>query len=216
MSDILDAISNRLKSAYFGYAALSFIGINWRELFFLVAAERTVLERIEHFDVNTDTCTLFLYPLGIAALLSLLTPWSKLIFGYIAQKPTSMLGTILAKSENKIIIERTEHENSRNLLFSGREQEVLDQAKRDEQLNDINDPDARADAELRLAKIRVEKDGGSDVTSLRSMNTEQIKKQESLANSLMGMSVALANKGMYEQANELKIHAQKIEKYLNN
>ncbi|MFT7880687.1 MAG: hypothetical protein ABXS91_09875, partial [Sulfurimonas sp.] len=70
MDEIVDAITSRFKSPYFGYALLAFFALNWRGIFLLAVTDGSPQDRLAAFDSVTDTYTLILFPLLTGALVA--------------------------------------------------------------------------------------------------------------------------------------------------
>ncbi len=158
MREVVEAVDARLKAPYFGYALLAFIALNWRGFFVLVLAEGSPEEKLSLFDAHTDIFTLAIYPLVIGVLVAASAHWLKYFFGCIERKPRELLDNLELEAQHKKNIKQTQLEQSRSELFAVKEQELIERAKRDNQVADIEDSEAKQKLIAQLNIIRAERD----------------------------------------------------------
>lgn len=179
MNDILDALGSRLKSPYFGYALLAFIALNWRELFLFVVSNAAPQERIDAFDAATDHLSLVVYPLLVGAAVAASTPWIRLLFAFIARKPLELAEDLQLEAEHRKTIRKTELEQARNEQFALIETELIERAKRDEQVAAIGDDDAKQRIAREIEELRRKRDSMSasvmELTSAKEQLSEAAK-----------------------------------------
>lgn len=177
MNDILDAISARIKAPYFGYALLAFIGLNWRGLFLLAMTEGSPQERLEAFDAQTSVWSLLLFPLLAGALVTIASPWIRLVFNFISKRPFEYMDNLHLDSEHRKTIRKTQLEQSRADLFASKESELIERAKRDKEVLEIEDDQLKEKLRLEIEELRRERDRMSsdlgDANSLHLSSTEQ-------------------------------------------
>ncbi len=137
MNDIIEAINSRLKAPYFGFVFLTFLGLNWRGFFLLTVTVGSPQERLAAFDSHTSFESLVVYPLIIGGLITLASPWIKFVFNFISQRPFGYMDDLILKSEHKKTIRKTELERSRSDFFANKESELINRAKRDEEVLEI-------------------------------------------------------------------------------
>ena len=162
MNDVIDAVTSRFKSPYFGYALLAFFALNWRGIFLLIVTDGTPNERLTAFDSVTDNYTLFLFPLITGAFVASTSHWVSLLFGKLAQNPLERIDNLHLELENKKIIRQTELEQSRSTLFGIKEKELIDRAKRDEEVAEITDESVKEKLSEDLGRLREERDKLND------------------------------------------------------
>lgn len=154
MNDIKEAITERIKSPYIGYAAISFILLNWRGFFALSATKGTPEVRLAAFDSLTSYQTLFVYPLLIGIFIVILSPWIK--WGLKVMSETPLVG--LKVSEQKEVELFREELTKLDRFFLNRkivqEQQVLNETKVNEELDNITDQAKRDEASSKIAAIR--------------------------------------------------------------
>jgi hypothetical protein len=170
MKEIVEAVSTRIKSPYFGYSILAFFALNWRGIFLLVVTEGTPQARLAAFDCVTSELTLVVFPLLIGALVAALNHWIRYLFGWISRKPLELIDNLSLEAEHKKTIRQSELEQSRSDLFSVKEKELIARAKRDEEVAEIEDVDAKEKLAAQLNALRRERDQLS----------EQLKSQSSM------------------------------------
>ena len=158
MNDVMDAVSSRIKSPYFGYAVLAFFALNWRGIFLLFALKSSPLERLAAFDQETSFWTLVFSPLAIGLAIALITPWLKLGFEWISKKPLERLDTLSLEAENRRLIMQNNLENARAQQFADREKELINRAKRDEEVEEIIDDESKGKLSAEIVELRRERD----------------------------------------------------------
>lgn len=169
MKDVVDAISARIKTPYFGYAILALFALNWRGMFLLAVTEGTPQERLAAFDCVTSYYTLLVWPLAAGALVAVSAHWIQFLFGLIARKPSELIDNLHLVAEHNRTIRQTELEKSRSDLASVKEKEFIERAKRDEEVAGIEDEEAKKKLAAQLEEFRKERDDLS----------RQLKNQES-------------------------------------
>jgi hypothetical protein len=165
MKDVMDAIGNRIRSPYFGYTVLAFFAFNWRGIFLLFALEAEPQARIEAFDCHTSFLTLAIYPLLSGIIVAASTHWVRYAFEVVSRKPLLLIEELRLEAEHDITIRQSELEASRSGLFAVKEKELIDRAKRDSEVSEIEDKDAKERLSRELDTLRNERD--SLTTELR-------------------------------------------------
>ncbi|MHB0805389.1 hypothetical protein [Stutzerimonas nitrititolerans] len=158
MKDVIDAVSSRIKTPYFGYAVLAFLALNWRGLFLLITTTGSPQERLAAFDTVTNNYTLLVLPLLAGAVVAASTSWIQYIFGIISRKPSGLIDNLYLEAEHKRTIRQAELEQSRSDLFAVKEKELIDRAKRDEEVASIEDDDAKVKLAAQIETLRQERD----------------------------------------------------------
>lgn len=158
MNDILDAISARIKVPYFGYALLTLIALNWRGFFLLMTTSGSPQERLDIFDTETSLLTLIVLPMTVGAIIAASAPWIRFAFAFISRKPFEHVDNLNLDSEHKRTIRRTELERSRSDLFAGKETELIERAKRDEEVSEIENEKLKEQLQFELEALRRERD----------------------------------------------------------
>lgn len=208
----MEAIGNRLKTPYYGYVLLAFVAVNWREIFYVLAANVPVDEKIEYFDSRTSVLELLIIPLCVGAAVSIVAPWLKLAFEYISTRPASMIAERALQAEHKLTILRTKLEHDRNKMFAEQEQAVIERARRESSLAEIEDPVARDKAETELHEIRLQQ-AKLDKDSNASQEDKR-RASKRIAESYRSLSELSRRKGDYHRAEEMQEMALAIEKQL--
>jgi hypothetical protein len=158
MKDVIDAVSSRMKAPYFGYAILAFLALNWRGIFLLAATTGTPQERLAAFDSLTNHYTLLVLPLLAGALVAASTSWIQYLFGIVSRKPAGLIDNLYLEAEHKKTIRQVELEQSRTDLFAVKEKELIDRAKRDEEVAGIDDDEAKEKLASQIESLRWERD----------------------------------------------------------
>ncbi|NQY26226.1 MAG: hypothetical protein HRT92_03510 [Piscirickettsiaceae bacterium] len=179
MKEIVDAIGTRIKSPYFGYSILAFIALNWREIFLILLSESAPQARILEFDQATSFSSLLGLPLLIGALVALLTPWVKLIFEYSSKKPIELIDVLKLEAQHKITIKQAQLEQSRTDFFAIKEKELIERARRDEEVSAIANEETKEKLSIELEQLRNERDKLSH--EVREKDTKESLKDPLLA-----------------------------------
>lgn len=178
MKEVIDAISSRISTPYFGYSLLAFVAFNWRGIFLLLASGGTAEMRLAKFDEHTTQLTLLVYPLLIGAAVAASTAWIKLVFGVISKKPIELIDNVHLDSEHRKTIRKTELEQSRNALFAARERDLIERAKRDSEVEGIENDALRQRVAEEIGALRLERDKlssqGSPAGSNRQLSKEEL------------------------------------------
>ena len=157
MKDLLDAINTRVKEQYWGFFLISFVAFNWRALFLLCFTNGTAQARLDIFDVNTSFANLFVYPILVALAITLLTPWLKVLFGSVSRLAYEKLNSQELVREHRYITEKNKLEKERAIELANKEEELIDQAKRDVDINQIADEETRNKLKMEIEKLRQER-----------------------------------------------------------
>ena len=158
MKEVFDAINSRIKAPYFGYSLIAFFALNWRGIFLLILTKGTPEEKLLQFDEHTSLLTLLVFPLIIGAVIAASSHWFRYFFGIIERKPRELFDSLILEAEHKNTVKQTELEQSRNQLFAIKEEQLIDRAKRDEAVSDIEDSDTKDKLMQELQLLRKERD----------------------------------------------------------
>ena len=164
MNDLIDALKTRLNSPVFGYFGLALLAFNWQGFFYLFVQDGNALNRIEYFEQHTTIYSIVISPLSFSLAFAVLYPW--ILFGVasVTAKPTELKDSLQAKSEHKILLMRKHLEEARTSLLANAEFELLERAKRDQELNQLQSEELREKLRSELDQLRFERD------SLRESN----------------------------------------------
>lgn len=154
MSEILEALASRIKSPLFGYVFFAFIIANWKPLFYLWISTTAVVDRFEYFDENTSPVSLLLVPLAAGVITSIAYPWVNVVLIWVNHFPTDLRNYLQANTENKFLMEKQRHEIVRKNYMALREDELIERAKRDQELEQIEDEAKREKLKEQLHEIR--------------------------------------------------------------
>lgn len=158
MKEILEALGTRIKSPVLGYYSIAFVIFNWKPLFYLFFQNEGVIERFSYFDDNTDFWSLIFNPVIFASALAVIYPWVNYLFLKTCAKPTDLRNLIQAQSEHNLLVKKQELEEARSALLETAEKELIDRAKRDQELNTIEDEEAREKLKSEINELREQRD----------------------------------------------------------
>ncbi|WP_164274467.1 hypothetical protein [Stenotrophomonas sp. B1-1] len=161
IKDVVDATRIRLRSPYFGYAALAFIGFNWKAIFLICLTEGTPTQRLDAFDAATSFTRLVIYPLLVGAAVAATSEWMRLAFNWISSYPGQQITSLQLTAEHRRLLRIAELEKARSLLTDAREMELLRRAKQDEAAAEISDDETKEKLLSEISRIRREADAKS-------------------------------------------------------
>ena len=118
MKDLIDAINTRIKEPYWGFFLLSFLAFNWKGIFLLCFAGESAQVRINLFEQQTDLWSLIVCPISTAIFILLITPWLKLLFGWLSRRAYEKLNSQELEREHKYIAEKNKLEALSRALIS--------------------------------------------------------------------------------------------------
>jgi len=177
IKEIFEALGTRLKSPLFGYSFLAFIAANWKPIFYLFVSSENPAVRIAFFEKNTSNFTLFAVPICFAICMAIFYPWISLLFLFLARFPTDYKNHLQVISEHKLLLKRQQMEELRARGLSSREKELIERAKRDQEIRSIEDAKIRQDLQQELNQLRKQNNSLSHSTN---SDDERVAKLTSL------------------------------------
>lgn len=154
IKEIFEAMGQRIRSPFWGYVFISFVLFNWKALFYVVFSDSMVEIKFSFFDENTCWQSLYLLPLVFGLFATLCSPYISEYGARWAEKPVNRkrirevnAAHLVLKSKNRLAAER---ENERAIY----EQSLIDQAKRDEEIDNISDPNLRDEVSAKIEDMR--------------------------------------------------------------
>lgn len=94
LKEAVEAWLHRVRAPILGYTLLAGLAINWKALWALLFSEIDLFSRFLYFDLRTDLCTLFVFPLVVGFVSAIASPWIGLVGAWCARKPTELLRKI--------------------------------------------------------------------------------------------------------------------------
>ncbi|MCC5845093.1 MAG: hypothetical protein JJU05_12665 [Verrucomicrobia bacterium] len=177
MKEIFDAIGTRLKSPLFGYTFFAFLAINWKAIFYVFASDDEIIDRFVYFDTQTSLQSLIVYPVLFSVCTALIYPWINYFFLWVGRVPADLKNILQATTEHKLLLKKQEMQELRTQALATKEQELIDRAKRDQEIEDIDDEEARSDLQKQLKNLRMEND---QLSSKINLDSEDSKKESRL------------------------------------
>lgn len=142
LKDAFDALSQRIRSPFFGSVFLAFVLLNWKPIWYLIFANTSVAQKFLFFDNNTTNWTIYGLPLILGALLSIAWPWLRLLGAWIAVAPTMKLRNMQSDASIDARIHRlqklAEEENAKEKWQSEVENAKIEAAKRLREANEVS------------------------------------------------------------------------------
>ncbi len=167
IKEVLDALNTRIRSPIIGSFVIAFVIVNWRSLFYLTFADQLTEEKFIYFDEHTDLRSLILFPAAIGFFMAIVSPWIVLAGAHLAEIPVRKRKFLQIKSSHQILIEKESFENTRRQIKATREEALIDEAIRDQEINKIEDTEIREELEKKIDESRQE--NSSDITPDNSL-----------------------------------------------
>lgn len=208
MKEILEAFGTRIRSPFFGYFALSLFSLNWKAIFILTMSDEKINVRIAEFEKLTSVGSLIWYPIALAILISIVYPWIQYFFLFLASKPTNLKNILQSKSEHILLMEKKKFEQERLQLLSIQEEAVIDQAKRDKIVEEIEDEDIKDTVKKKLESLREDSFVDEKEKSRRDKESNMKKLIDMAKNYREALN---SNNTSYAEAQELKHKISELE-----
>lgn len=174
IKDIYEAWGARIKSNVFGSIVLAFIAVNWKVLYFLVFADVRVETKFNYVDVNTDYCSLLIFPVTIGLVLALLLPFANQFAHRLVTIPIDKM-----KTRDVALTVKRSYEKK---IFEGREEAKWKKIAKDSEYDS-----AIKDAEIAEAKARKEAAGNQFI----DLTKKYVKLSEDAERQLKDLSAQL-------------------------
>jgi len=158
MNDLIEAFKSRVNSPLFGYFGLALLAFNWRAFFFLFVQDGDVIVRIQFFEQNTTLSSLLIYPLSFSFSFAVIYPWLLFLVAWVTAKPVELKDMVQASSEDKVLRRRKQLEEARSSILASTEMELIDRAKRDQELDKLQSEEIRNKLRMELEQLRSERD----------------------------------------------------------
>jgi len=152
--DIAEAVKERVKSPVLGYVVLAFVAINWRELSLLIFSPSPLVYKLALFDETTTAWGLFVLPSFAGIAYVVITPWLHVFSVAVSGYPVRLRRKLLDDAQQEVELRKQEYEQLRTEALANREKEVIDRAKRDADVSEIDDEEVRTKAESDLKWLR--------------------------------------------------------------
>lgn len=155
----------------------------------------TALTRIGYFKNETNWISLFIFPTTTACAYTIFYPWLIYILTLSASKPNQLKNNLQIESEHNTLIKKQERENTRSQFFKEMEEELINRAKRDEDLGDIENEAAKEKLTKEIEKLRADRDELRDVSFTKSTRIPTPPISEKLMEQQRELIISLAKNG---------------------
>lgn len=152
--EIYDAWGARVKSRVFGSIIVAFTLINWKVLFFLAFDDAKTTEKFTYFDTYTNVFTLYIWPIFLGGFIGLVLPFVNNWTHWFVSKPVSAMRSRDDEYAHERLKKKNEWLVERNRAQELLERQIIDEAKRDEEVAEIADPVRRAEVEEEIGRSR--------------------------------------------------------------
>jgi hypothetical protein len=151
INQLKEAITERVKSPFLGSILLAFIAFNWKAIFYVIFADKTVVEKFAYWDLYTSTNTKLLYPIIAGSVFALVIPYISSLFAFLIEWPISKSRIRDENTAHKIAIQKIRNQQK---LENEREEVVASKVRQEEELEKIKDKDIRAAVKENLNEIK--------------------------------------------------------------
>lgn len=174
MKEIFDVVGARIKAPLFGYLFFSFIAINWKALFYLFFAQADVGSRISYFEQHTTISSLIVWPGLFAVFVAVVYPWVSYFFLLACRVPTKLKNNAQADADHDLLLKKQQLEEIRRVQLENKERELIDQAKRDKEIEEIEDYETKQKTKLAVEELRKEWGDVKTMPSVEGMSFVEI------------------------------------------
>lgn len=158
MNDLIEALKNRINSPVFGYFVLALLAFNWKAFFYMAVQKGDALIRIQFFEQNTTTFSILIWPLAFAIGFAVCYPWLTFVVIWLTARPTELKDLVQANSEHRLLVRKKQLEDARSSLLANAELELIERAKRDQELDNLQNENLRKKLKSELELLRTERD----------------------------------------------------------
>lgn len=162
MDDLLEALKARISSPVLGWFSLALIAINWKAFFYLAFQDGDAIDRIKYFEANTSFDSLTIWPLLFSIVFAVLYPWLIFFLGWLTTKPIELKEKLAAESEHKLILEKKRLESARAALIADLELELIERAKRDQKVEELDNEELKNKLKVELDQLRAQGDSSKN------------------------------------------------------
>lgn len=134
LKDFFASANARVRSPILGSITIAFVATNWKELFYIFAADRPVRARILYFEANTNSWDLIWFPLIVGTALAIGFPWLRLAGAALARLPSRLLSHMQSDEDHakeiRRLVNATKLESAKAAFEEEEENRKISAAKR--------------------------------------------------------------------------------------
>jgi predicted transcriptional regulator len=195
MKEIFESIEARIKTPFFSYFLFSLVAFNWDSFFYLFFDDGKTLIRIDYFKNGTNWTSVFAYPIITACAYTIFYPWLIYILTLSASKPNHLKNNLQIESEHNTLLKKQELENTRSQLLKEMEEELINRAKRDENLGDIENEAIKNKLKDEIEKLRADRDELRDVSFTKNIRAPTPPVSDKLSDQQRKLIILFAQNG---------------------
>lgn len=174
MKSILNATSSRFRLNHLGYSFIVFIAGNWKGFFLLAAASGTAQERLIAFGTETSAITLYALPFTAGLLAPLITPWINGLISLTSHFPLAFIDKNKIDLEHRSTAIKARLETAESELLTVREDDLIQRAKRDKQVSEIQNEQIKEELQQQIYMLRQQQASLSqDYNKILNKNSSQ-------------------------------------------
>lgn len=195
VKEIFESIEARIKTPFFGYFLFSLVAFNWDSFFYLFFDDGAASTRIDYFKKETNWISVIFYPTITACAYTIFYPWLIYILTLSASKPNQLKNNLQIESEHNTLLKKQELENTRSQFFKEMEEELINRAKRDEDLSDIENEATKEKLKDEIEKLRADRDELRDVSFTKNVRVPTPPVSDNLLDQHRELIISLAKNG---------------------
>lgn len=206
LKEILAAFEARVRSKVVGSVILTFIATNWKVIFYVMFAKKTVETKFTYFDDHTSILTLLIIPVFVGVLLALFLP----LVNYWALKITSKIDRKLLdfKNESHSVNElsKLKYAAEREEYIARLKTATVESAKADKEVQTIKDTELKNNNK-KIPRVKIKAKSMSleafqkSIEQVQAHIEDMLKFQKSIKKGLFDLSNAEElNKKAYEES----------------
>lgn len=165
MKEFFEALNSRIRGPLLGNFLIALLLINWKSLAILFFGAGEIETRIENFEAGISLSAFLFLPMMLAVLISFIQPLLALAGAFISYWPMHRKRMLQLRSDSDFEDAKQKKEIERKKMLGELEEELIEKAKRDIQVGEIEDNERRLKLQREIDDLRSNKaDINSDKT----------------------------------------------------
>jgi|GEM_PF-5075331 len=214
IQELIETTGSKIRSPVLGSVLFSFVVANWKVLFFLSFADKSVIDKFIYFDQNSSFWSLFLIPVVAGLVLSFINPWVKLVALKFTKKPIQNARIEQMKLSHERLMKKQELEEARRSIVASVEEDLIAAAKRDQEILAIENEELREKLQDAVNNARLE--GNPDSNNEYEIYTKEFERLKSLIKYFEERRETAYQDSELSKANELSKKISNLETQIDN
>ena len=165
MKEFFEALNSRIRAPLLGNFLIALLLINWKSLSILLFGTEKIEARIENFEAEISLGAFLIWPMILAVLISFIQPLLALAGAFISYWPLHWKRMLQLRSDSDFEDAKQKKEIERKKMLGELEEELIEKAKRDIEVDAIEDNERRLKLQREIDELRADSaDNNSDKT----------------------------------------------------